>query len=190
MAVEGTVEVRVSTGVAWRAAAEGLELRSGDTIRTGENGRATVVVGGEHVVELQSRSVFALSSLDVEKTWFGLNVGTVLLKLRKLTGGRSLRVKAPGAVAAVRGTEFGVSAQEDSSRIGVFQEGQVEVEAESGGPPVDLLPNRETEVRDGQTPVSPHALRYFAFYKARMDLLRLRQRFFMDRWRQKYRLPR
>ena len=191
--VSGTVETRAKGAAedAWTAAAEGTLLNDGDTIRTGAGSRAEVTFDLDSVVELQPQANFTVQSLKKSDTWLRVNLGMLLGKFKKLASGSSLRFRTPTAVAAIRGTELAVYSEggEGPARFGVFDEGKVEVSAEGKGS-VTLDPNHETTVKPGEGPGAPEALKFFKFAQARIKTLRERQKYFGNRFRQKYRVPR
>src|SRR6185369_6738368 len=108
------------------------------------------------------------------QTAFKLSAGTFLAKIQKLLAAQSLVVKTPAAVAAVRGTEFGVEidpANPGESHVGVFDEGKVEVRGQTGAPEI-IIGGQETKVTKGQAPLHAYQLarlmKHRAFMRASM----------------------
>jgi hypothetical protein len=85
-------------------------LERGDTIKTGDNAAAIVQVGETIMVRLMARSELAADTLlDAPDSALSVPAGRVLARLERLTKNRSFSVKAPTAVASVRGTAFSVA---------------------------------------------------------------------------------
>jgi len=151
------------------AAEPDVPLEQGDRIVTGDDSTAELAFdGGSSVVTINANSDFTLQDAQRASTVLGLASGSLLAKIEKLLEGESLQVQAPAAVAAVRGTEFGVEAEDGAqSHVGVFDEGRVEVSGESG-PPQILQPNQETTIVRGAPAQPPRALQRFLARRAFM----------------------
>ncbi|MFA6029517.1 MAG: FecR domain-containing protein [Elusimicrobiota bacterium] len=159
-----------------------MPLDAGDRIETGADGRAEVALDSESLVEIGPKSVFTVESLDEKESWLSLKLGSLTAKLKKLAAGRSLRVRTPSAVAAVRGTEFAVDVPEEGeTRVGVFDEGRVEVSGEQGS--TELSANQETQVLRGRAPGRPAALKRFKKLRARIVRLRERRETVRKAWK-------
>jgi hypothetical protein len=104
-------------------------IEPGDRIETGADGRAELALEADSIIELGSNSVFTVEPPQEESWDFTLGLGTLVAKIRRaFLGERTLRVVTPSAVAAVRGTEFGIEVGENGGTgVGVFDEGRVEV---------------------------------------------------------------
>ena len=115
----GQVEVRPREKVEWLPAEVGMELRPGDTIRTGSGGKAEIAFFGETSrIEILEETVFTIKLLLRDPDTLGL---------RRLLGvlngsiwcdvddavyageNNSFEVVTPSVVAGVRGTRFYVS---------------------------------------------------------------------------------
>lgn len=151
------------------AAEAGLPLEQGDQIVTGDDSTAELAFdGGSSVVTINPNSDFTLRAAQRSSTVLGLSAGSLIAKIEKLLEGDNLQVQAPAAVAAVRGTEFGVEVDDGSqSHVGVFDEGRVEVTGQSG-PPQILQPNQETSIVKGAPAQPPRALQRFLARRAFM----------------------
>jgi len=162
-----------------------MPLEAGDKIVTGTKGRAEFSLDGESVVELGPNTEFTIGSLERRSAAFDLGLGSLLAKIKSgLFGdGGELQVRTASAVAAVRGTEFGVeNSAEEGAHFGVFDEGKVAVKGASGGE-VLLTPNQETSVLRGQRPQAARALRRFAAHRRRMIAVRRRIAVVRRNWR-------
>lgn len=151
-AVSGEVTVYTADAPTQPAAASvGMPLDEGDRVVVAAGGSAEVSLDGTSLLELGENADFTLTSLSRARAELSLALGSLLAKIQKL-GDDRLQVRTPAAVAAVRGTEFGVDAggAGAEARVGVFDEGRVEVTG-SGGMET-LTPNQETSVRPGERP--------------------------------------
>ena len=112
VSLEGTVEIGV--GGNWNRASVGSPVSSGDTIRTGNPGRARILFRDESVLNLGDAS-----TLLIDESVFNPDRGTATTLLH-LLGGKvralvsdyysdpqaSYRIETTTAVSGVRGTEF------------------------------------------------------------------------------------
>ncbi|HVC08965.1 MAG TPA: FecR family protein [Elusimicrobiota bacterium] len=184
VSTQGAVEVFPAGASSSVAAAAGMPLEQGDRVTTGPGASAEVGLDGLHLISLNEDSDFVLRSDDRSSTKLSLSSGGLLAKIQHLLTGQALMVETPEAVAAVRGTEFGVDVNaQGATDVGVFDEGRVEVQGSAGGPPAILTPNHETNVPRGGRPARPYALRHFLRYRARMARLLRRQRRLRRLWR-------
>lgn len=168
--VQGTVTLFAADDPEGVPAEVDMPLEPGDRIVTGAGSTAELAFdSGESVVTIDESSDFTLRSAQRSQTVLDLASGGLLAKIKKLLEGETLRVQAPAAVAAVRGTEFGVEASEGGqTHVGVFDEGRVEVSGQSG-PPQVLEPNQETSVVKGAPAQPPRRLERFV---RRRELMR------------------
>lgn len=168
------------------AASKGMPLQNGDRIKTGADSSAEISFEGNSVILLRSHSDFTLQSLSQKETVFRLALGSILAKIQSLAGMGSLSVHTPTAIAAVRGTEFGVEIAADSqaTHVGVFDEGKVEVRgAGAAGPSETLLMNQETQVFRGQHPVAAYQLKQFAKHRSTVRSMRKRMQILRKSWK-------
>ncbi len=163
----------------------GASLEEGDVVRTGDDGSAEVTFQGPSVVDLTPNTDFAVKSLAPDDAEFDLGLGTLIAKIQHLLEGRQLRFATPTAIAAVRGTELGVSqdGNDEPARVGVYDEGRVSVSEPGQEAQVQLGPGQETEVYRGRPPQAPRPLRALAVYRARFQALRRRQAYWRAHWR-------
>jgi hypothetical protein len=107
--IEGDVKI-VRQGQAVAAEAGGL-LRPGDQLLTGEKASAEIAVGEWGRVNLGEKTTWSIETYsEKESVDFSsqLALGHLKAKLKKLPRGSSFQVQTPTAVAAVRGTFFGL----------------------------------------------------------------------------------
>jgi hypothetical protein len=163
----GDVEVHPADGSEPVAAEAGMPLEEGDRVVTPTGATAEISLDGESLLTVQENSDFTLEKTAKSESVFALKLGSLLAKIQKL-GSRRLKVRTPEAVAAVRGTEFGVDVEgSGQSHVGVFDEGRVEVEGH--GATEVLTPNQETSVRRGASPLKPFVLKRFAARRQMMQ---------------------
>jgi len=96
--IEGTVEIQSAGGGAARPVTGDTPpvLGPGDTLRTGKDGHADILLGEGGLLNLDSGSALILSEKGVEALY-----GEI-----RFWGRRKLEVRTPAAVCAVRGTQF------------------------------------------------------------------------------------
>jgi hypothetical protein len=167
-AVAGKVSVRPADGSSEVAAQAGMPLEEGDRVLVPGRASAELSLDGGSLIALRENSDFKLEKTAKAESSFFLSFGSLLAKIQKL-GSQSLRVRTTTSVASVRGTEFGVDAEDARSGVGVFSEGRVEVSGGSGM--VVLTPNQETSANKGQPPLKAAPLNRFAGQRERMTAL-------------------
>ncbi|MBI4051619.1 MAG: FecR domain-containing protein [Elusimicrobia bacterium] len=182
VSVNGTVEFLSGRQEQWTPAEAGTLLEPGDSVRTGKNSSAEIMTAEENVLDLSENSVFSVPKEEAHSSFF-LRAGTVLARIKSfLKGEKRFRIRTPTAVAAVRGTQFGITASEEETSAGVFDEGVLEVESlDSQGNPlgekVTLNPGEETTAKLGLPPIRPRPLLLLAKHREKMRSLRGRLRF-------------
>lgn len=148
-----------------------MPLEEGDRVETADGATAELSYDGEAVVGIESNSKVAVSATNKAAGELSLLLGAIAAKFNTLAAGRQFKVKTPTAVAAVRGTEFGVEVEGEDTHVGVFDEGKVSVADQQGRE--EIVPaNHETSVVRGQAPAKAVALRRFARRRALMGRLR------------------
>ena len=159
-AVSGEVVVHPAGGGDDLAAETGMALEEGDRVATSSDSTAEIALDGGSLIALRESSDFTLENTSKDASIFSLSLGSILAKIEKL-GSRSLSVRSPTSVAAVRGTEFGVDVEAGRSHVGVFDEGRVEVRGDAGAAEV-LTANQETSIARGEPPAKAAPLKRFA----------------------------
>ncbi|MDD5302447.1 MAG: FecR domain-containing protein [Elusimicrobia bacterium] len=165
--VSGEVTVLAVDGSPEVSGEAGMPLEEGDRVVVAEGGSAEVALDGGSLIALRENSDFKLEKTAKGESTFFLSAGSLLAKIHSL-GTQRLRVRTPTAIAAVRGTEFGVEVEGEDSHVGVFDEGKVEVTGEKGGAPELLISNQETSVRKGQAPEHAAQLKRFMALRGQM----------------------
>lgn len=105
-----------------------IPLYEGDTVSTGDSGSLEIVFDDATIINLDENSSLTIERLsrgNGDKTILSLIKGSLTAIVKKLMGGDEFKVKTNMAMAAVKGTEFSVTADDDQ-KIGVF-DGTVEV---------------------------------------------------------------
>jgi hypothetical protein len=164
VSLEGTVEI--GRGGAFARANVGSTVDAGDTIRTGNPGRARVLFADDSVVNLGDGSTLVIDETVYDPS---KGAGTTLMhllggKVRALvseyySGGQaSYTIETTTAVSGVRGTEFVVAIDAATERTDVLGlGGTVEVHSpiDRKGHGVMIHRNELTEVAKGKYPTAP-----------------------------------
>ncbi|MGY3290258.1 hypothetical protein ACVWWP_003325 [Bradyrhizobium sp. LM3.6] len=122
-----TGDVWVATNGAQQVSLNQQEaLKPGDTIRTGRNGRV-LLVRGEETILISPNSVVGLPAEKKEglSTTIIQQAGSILLEVEKRNV-KHFEVETPYLAAVVKGTQFSVTVNAGSTKVGVLR-GQVEV---------------------------------------------------------------
>lgn len=125
--ISGDVAVR-SGDTAWRRISQGQQLVPGTTLKTGADGRATIVRNGDSI----KVSPISVVSLPVGKSGAGTpgvvqSLGTLLYKiLTREQKQAKFNVKTPYLAAVIKGTTFTVTVNDQGSALHVT-EGVVQV---------------------------------------------------------------
>jgi hypothetical protein len=180
--VKGDVTVYTAEEAEGGPASEDMPLQAGDRIHTGPDSSVEIGLDGGSVLALQSNSDFTLTAPSKTDSVFTLALGSLLAKIQSLGGG-GLKIKTPTAVAAVRGTEFGVEVEDGSdTHVGVFDEGRVEVTGADGAGAELLKSNEETRVVRGGKPVMAYRLKKLLRHRERVRGFRGRLKILKARW--------
>jgi hypothetical protein len=143
---KATGEVWVATSGAQQASLNQQEaLKPGDTIRTGRNGRV-LLVRGEETILISPNSVVGLPTekKDGLSTTIIQQAGSILLEVEKRNV-KHFEVETPYLAAVVKGTQFSVTVNAGSTKVGVLR-GQVEVSDFKTGQIAQVLPGQAATV--------------------------------------------
>lgn len=125
---QGQAERRAANSDTWEPISGSAEVRSGDHIRTGEDGGAQIRWGDRGVTRLDPNSEVTVDTVEGGDALLSaslklhLESGRIwnrMLKVLDLDGGMS--VETSDVVATVRGTAFGVGKKDDSTEIAVTE---------------------------------------------------------------------
>jgi hypothetical protein len=116
-------------------------LKPGDTIRTGSNGRV-LLVRGEETILISPNSVVGLPTEKKEglSTTIVQQAGSILLEVEKRNV-KHFEVETPYLAAVVKGTQFSVTVNAGSTKVGVLR-GQVEVSDFKTGQIAQVMPGQ------------------------------------------------
>lgn len=147
--VERNVDIRRSGEEEWLRAELGDYLGRGDRVRAGRRSSAEIsfLSGVESTLE-ENTEVEIRETATREDTDIEMVRGEMFNNVRGIT---NVEIRTPQAVAAVRGTRFGVEL-EQHTRVYVVQ-GRVEVFNPEGS--VELTDGTETTVETGRAPAEP-----------------------------------
>jgi hypothetical protein len=107
----GSVYIKPVGCNVWIKAVNKIKLRSGDVIKTGKNGKASIVLQGSSFVKLIPNSQLRIKydpELEPKKISF-LELAHGVLWAHAKKEKNSLKVATPHAICGVRGTEFEIS---------------------------------------------------------------------------------
>ncbi|MBI4051208.1 MAG: FecR domain-containing protein, partial [Elusimicrobia bacterium] len=129
---EGTVEVQRSGSDQWvRADVLPYSLDPSDKLRTLRRSKALLLFDDQSRIELSPKSTFILEQTGVSQIGMRLDLGRLRAWVSKRAG-RRFEVRTPVAVAAVRGTEFGVEVRDAITSIVEVYSGLVAVRGMAG----------------------------------------------------------
>ncbi|WP_328516543.1 FecR family protein [Tardiphaga alba] len=124
------------------------EIRAGDTIRTGQNGRVLLKRGDETILIAPNSEVkLPVATSDGLSTTIIQKAGSILLDVEKKNV-KHFEVETPYLAAVVKGTQFRVSVSARGTDVNVVR-GQVEV--------ADFKSGQIAQVMPGQTVLSRSA---------------------------------
>ncbi|MGQ9843191.1 MAG: FecR family protein [Spirochaetota bacterium] len=140
----------------------GDAIKEGMTIKTVGPKSMLEIYFGENAVKILGDTVIKVEKLltnvdsNTEESSFIVEKGRMFSKVtKKLAKGDSYQVKTPTAIAAVRGTDFLVTQEEDKSNVACL-DGMLEVLNQSlaTGQPIVLEEKQEVDVVPGQNMVA------------------------------------
>lgn len=116
--------VEVNSGSGFVAVNGETQVSEDDIIRTGADGSASLVLYESLFITLEPNTQVSVSEIAKDNIQIEQSQGSTWNKFTKINGVTGYTVTTPTSVAAVRGTEFGIS----DSRL-IVAEGTVELEA-------------------------------------------------------------
>uniref|UniRef100_A0A7C4UBV8 FecR protein domain-containing protein n=1 Tax=candidate division WOR-3 bacterium TaxID=2052148 RepID=A0A7C4UBV8_UNCW3 len=117
-------DVKVKSEGVWKEGYLELELRNGDSVFV-LDGKAEIVFDDNTTAIIDSNTMIGINTSENSNRIY-LNFGRIWAKVSKLLTGKIFEIEDNNCIAGVRGTEFVVSYNGDSSGIDVL-EGEVEV---------------------------------------------------------------
>ncbi len=158
----GIVQVKHGTG-SWTIAENGLLLYQSDSLKTGENTSASVVLFKSSIIRLDSNTEITIQELIKElETNVSIyqDSGRTWNTVRKISGIDNYEVQTPTTVASVRGTSFVVNVSEfGDTTYGVIN-GSLNVSITENGTILDT-----EEIKDNESVKVEHDKLYKPLFK-------------------------
>ncbi|HSI16112.1 MAG TPA: FecR family protein, partial [Chthoniobacter sp.] len=131
----------VSSGVQSASLSSDTELRAGQTLRTGRNGRVLLRRGEESIL-IAPNSAITIPSQASEglTTTIVQQAGSILLEVEKRNV-KHFEVETPYLAAVVKGTQFRVSVDASGTKVSVLR-GQVQVSDFKSGQIAQVMPGQ------------------------------------------------
>jgi outer membrane protein assembly factor BamB len=124
-------EVQGQRDGTWSDLEIGARLGKGDSVKVGPDSECQLKFANLAVVSIRENTQVSLDSLTLSTSGsqvkLALESGTVLSKVKKLSGKESFTVRTQTAVGGVRGTEFGVTVTPQGGTLVTVKEGTVAV---------------------------------------------------------------
>ncbi len=131
----GDVEVKRTKDKAWAKTEPKMAVYFGDSVRTGEDGEATITYSDESLLKVRPNTRITLNAFvsPVEKkNSVLLFLGKIWSKAgRKVLRRRGFEVQTPTAICGVRATEFVIASYEDGTTLVRVNSGKVVVDNET-----------------------------------------------------------
>lgn len=131
----GIVEVKREGG-SWTVGENGMDLYQSDSVRTGDNSSASIILFKTSIVRLDSNTEVTLEELiREEETIVALqqDSGRTWNTISKISGIDDYEVQTPTTVASIRGTAFVVIVLENGSTYYGVEHGILNVSSVTGG---------------------------------------------------------
>jgi len=117
--ISGVVEVK--QGETWTTAESNMELYESDSVRTGENSSASIVIFKGSIIRLDSNTEVTLTEIIQQEEGNSVTIdqefGRTWSTVQGISGIDDYEVQTPTAVASVRGTSFDVNVSENGTTI-------------------------------------------------------------------------
>jgi hypothetical protein len=146
LVTQSSGDASVTTAGGQRSAlAEGVKIKPGDIVRTGQTGRVllkrgeeTILISPNSVIGIAAESKSELSTTIIQQA------GSILLEVEKRNV-QHFAVETPYLAAVVKGTQFRATVNQSDSRVDVLR-GQVEVQDLKSGQYAMVLPKQSAMV--------------------------------------------
>jgi hypothetical protein len=143
----GDVQVKHGSG-SWAPAEDGMDLFASDSIKTGDNSTASIILFKSSIIRLNSNTEVTLQEIiEEEETSVVISQkeGRTWNTVRKISGIDNYEVQTPTTVASVRGTSYDVNILPDgNTTIGVV-EGTVNITVIINGTVIGTVQVNENE---------------------------------------------
>ena len=143
----GMVEVKHVDG-SWNSADNGMLLYQSDSIRTGENTSASMILFKSSIIRLDSNTEITIRELiDEAETNVTIeqNSGRTWNTVRKISGIDNYEIQTPTTVASIRGTSFLVNVTEKGGTSYGVANGSLNVSSKKNGTIIDTINLKENE---------------------------------------------
>ncbi len=128
-----------STGGTWTTAENGMDLFESDTVKTGDNTSASIILFKSSIIRLDNNTEVTISKLieeDETSVEIEQNSGRTWNTISKISGIDNYEVQTPTTVASVRGTSFGFYYLADGNISVTVGNGTVNVTTYENGQPL------------------------------------------------------
>jgi tetratricopeptide (TPR) repeat protein len=161
---QGLVSVLSAGTASWQEAVNGLDLFAGDTVKTGQDSRVSILCIDETQLKLNENTVLVLKSSvpsprlgiatpaaqkETDRSLYEVPKGEIWL--RNKSEKVHFDVQTPAVTAAIRGTEFNLQVNDAGAAALVLLEGKIRLSNPQGE--IDLNPGEEGMAQVGQAPV-------------------------------------
>lgn len=113
----GTVQIK-HAGESWTSAEDGMDLYQSDSVKTGEDSSATIILFGSSIIRLDSNTEVTLQEIIQQEEETSVKIkqdaGRTWNTVMKISGIDDYEVQTPTTVASVRGTTFDVTVDNES----------------------------------------------------------------------------
>ena len=148
--IEGKAEVLRSGAQSWDPGYTNQMLLTGDRVRTRENSRVTLLLSDQSVVRIGPLSEFSIETTPAAGTTATFSLWRGLLYFFHRDKPAHLRVITRTAAAAIEGTEFNLSIDEEGNTVVTVVDGRVRLSNEVSD--VALTDGEQGVARPGQAP--------------------------------------
>jgi tetratricopeptide (TPR) repeat protein len=161
---QGQVSVLPAGGTSWEQGSNSKDLFPGDTVKTAQDSRVSILCVDESQLKLNENTVLVLKSSvpsprlgiatpaahgEAQGSLYEVPKGEIWL--RNKSEKVRFDVQTPAVTAAIRGTEFNLKVDDAGAAALVLLEGKIRLSNPQGA--VDLNPGEEGMARVGQAPV-------------------------------------
>jgi len=161
---EGSVAVLPATKDSWEGAKTGMDLFAGDSVKTGQDSRASILCIDETQLKLNENTIVVLKGsapssrmgMPVSATQkepgsslYGVPAGEIWLRNKNEKA--RFEVETPAVTATIRGTEFNLKVDRDGATDLVLLDGRLSLANPQGQ--IDLDPGEEGFAQVGHAPV-------------------------------------
>ena len=116
----GTVQVKHADGI-WISADNGMYLYQGDSVKTGDNTSASIILFESNVLRLDTNTEVTLKEILQQAEATNVKIqqdgGRIWYRVSKISGIDTYEVQTPVAIASVRGTSFFIQVQANGKTI-------------------------------------------------------------------------